>query len=482
MEKLKLWCKENNSFIVNWFISITILILIFLSFYPGIITYDGNNQWQQVQSGIYTSGHPFFSTYFIYLLSRIHNSTSTIIMYQIILFSVIWGIFCNSIKCDKSKEKIKIIFTILVNLTPIIGIYAITLWKDVLYSYYLFSISIMFYIGIKKQFKYTLFEYLIFGILMTLVFSYRYNGIIVIAILIFIMMVIVIKRRKQLDIKKCLFSLFIFLILSSLIMLDGKEKFNESTLKIKATEKSGSKATISFSTMDSYMLWMTGAHLRDGNVTNKKDLSFLNNILSVSEWKKVYNGALINGTTTSNINKLYLVKNEKHFKNMFINLSLNHPITIVKHYAGADALLLNPVSMAISYVYVFDFYKWDYLNYDFNTSTKLPILRKIYLKVIDYTFLPVINLFYQPANMLYLGIILLIILSKKVYGRKIYLIGLPMILNTLSLLPINLAQDLRYVYINYLTFFGLLLIFLINYKKIFTKKINNYKKKKSLVY
>ena len=43
---------------------------------------------------------------------------------------------------------------------------------------------------------------------------------------------------------------------------------------------------------------------------------------------------------------------------------------------------------------------------------------------------------------------------------------MPMLCNTLSLLPINLAQDLRYVYINFLVTFALLMILIINYDKI----------------
>ena len=81
-------------------------------------------------------------------------------------------------------------------------------------------------------------------------------------------------------------------------------------------------------------------------------------------------------------------------------------------------------------------------------------------------------MFYEPAFILYLSLILTIILSKRVYGKKIWLFTLPMILNIISLLPINLAQDLRYVYINYLTFYGISLIFFINIKSIFHRKIN----------
>ena len=127
-------------------------LLLFLSYYPGIITYDGNNQWQQVQSGIITNSHPFFSTYFMLFLSKIHNTTSTILLFQMIVFSLAWGIFCQTIKCSKKEEILKAGYTLLLCLTPIIGLYSISLWKDILYTYYLFLIAIMFFTGLKRKF------------------------------------------------------------------------------------------------------------------------------------------------------------------------------------------------------------------------------------------------------------------------------------------------------------------------------------------
>ena len=61
-----------------------IFLLLFFAYYPGIITYDGNNQWQQVQSGVISNAHPFFSTYFMLLLSKLHNTTSIVLLFQMI--------------------------------------------------------------------------------------------------------------------------------------------------------------------------------------------------------------------------------------------------------------------------------------------------------------------------------------------------------------------------------------------------------------
>ena len=109
-------------------------------------------------------------------------------------------------------------------------------------------------------------------------------------------------------------------------------------------------------------------------------------------------------------------------------------------------------------------------SYKEDSISKIPFIQRKYTTLINITLKKPFIIFYQPAFVLYSTIILTFILSLRVCGKKIWLFISPMLFNTLSLLPINLAQDLRYVYINYLTFFGILLMFIINYRKIFIRK------------
>ena len=86
--------KLKKYYIIIFLITLLVLFLILLGFYPGIVSYDGNNQWQQVKSGIITNAHPFFSTFFMFLLSKIWNSVTIVIIYQIVLFSISWSYLC----------------------------------------------------------------------------------------------------------------------------------------------------------------------------------------------------------------------------------------------------------------------------------------------------------------------------------------------------------------------------------------------------
>lgn len=462
--------KSKKHYITIFLIVYFTLFLILLGFYPGIVSYDGNNQWQQVQSGIITNAHPFFSTFFMLILSKIWNSVTIVIIYQIILFSFAWSYLCKILKLnDKKQIMLMYIVTILIVLIPLTCLYQITLWKDIIYTSYLFICAIMLYDWVNSDYEFSIFKYSLFGLVLAMIFSYRHNGIIVAILMLIAFYIFCIKKYKskvisKLNLKKCFYVLGSFIIILLIISIPKKIVLEYSSKKIPSKE-------VSYSTIDSYMLWMMGAHIKDNNITSIRDKEFLNNIIPLSEWKNVYNPYLINNTgLATGLDKEYLIENSSKFENLFIKYSSKYPLTILKHYSKSDALLFNPVSSINGYVYVYCFPEMVYLPKYTRIKSVIPFVYWFYIRLSDFSFKKPFIIFYEPAFILYLSLILGIILSKKVYGKKIWIYLLPMILNTASLTPINLAQDLRYVYINYLTFYGLILMIVINYRKIFSLK------------
>ncbi len=465
--------KIDKYYIKITIITFIILFIILLGFYPGLVPYDGNNQWQQVQSGIIINNHPFFSTFFMLILSKIWNSVTIVIIYQIIIFSISWGYLCKTLKLEnKTQYKIMYIVTICILLYPLTCLYSITLWKDILYTTYLFLCAIMLYDWQSSNFNFSKQKYILLGVVISMIFSYRHNGIIVAIILLISFYVICIKKYLNKTIEKQVlknntFVLITFIIMIITIFIPKKIILNQSEIKLKSQEN----YTESFSTIDGYMLWIMGAHLKDNNINNEKDKEFLNKIIPLDEWKEIYNPYLINNThNAQNLNRQYLIKNNKKFEKIFIKYSLDNPGTILKHYIKSDALLLNPVSSLDGYVYVYCFPEMGFLPKYTKIKPIIPFIKEVYQKISDLSFYKPFVIFYEPAFILYISIIITFILSKKIYGKKIWIFILPMILNTISLLPINLAQDLRYVYINYLTFYGLLLMFILNIKNVLKSK------------
>lgn len=454
MSKILQVFQKNKVFLLNSLISFCILLLLFLAYYPGIITYDGAYQWSQVQSKVINNAHPFFSTYFMYILSKLYNSTDIIILFQITLFSTMWGYLCQLLKCSEKSNYLKVIFTIIISILPIISVYSITLWKDVLYSYYLFGISVLIFKGFIKEYK--IFDYILLGILLSMVFSYRHNGMIVAILLLIIIIKWVIKsENKRLKIRNCIITMLTFIFILGIISVP-------KSIYLKRLPKNND---ISLSTIETYALWDFGAYILNEKTLTANEKKFLNNIIPLKKWKKIYDPYIVNSTATEDtLDKKYLKKNNTKFLNIFVRNVKKNPIILIRHYLKADGLIINPLSMKDGYLYIFDFSEWGPVGFDAKIDSKLPIFKNLYNIVINVTFIKPFNYLYQPALWLYISIILCFVLTK-IYGKKIWLFITPMLCNSISLLPINLAQDLRYVYINFPTAFAIILLFMLSYKK-----------------
>ena len=438
MNKIKELYENNKREI---FIMISILLiytLVFKSFYPGIFTYDSHVQWNEVITGKLTNSHPFLSTYFILLLSIIHKTTTPILFFQIIISSLTITKIFKITRHTNMKLWLEIIVAILISSLQILFLYNITLWKDILYSYYLINYGIYLYEWRINNYKFDENKYIIMGLLLFLVFNYRLNGMVVSPILLIITLIIMI--RKKINKKNVLYLIVSFVFLN-LLLLIPKNYYLRKNPK--------DDNSVNIGTINTYIKWIYGGYLTDGIITNNEDLKYLNLLTDIDEWKKVYNPYLINDTNVLYMDYEYLLKTQNKFRKIFIDATLNNPTSFIKHYLKADALLINPLSKG--YIYSYEFQGIPENNEIF--------INKIYRKLIIFTTSnKYISLFYKPANILYLCIIIVIILNKIEKTKKYWLSILPMLVNTLSLLPINIAQDLRYVYINYLTLIFIIII------------------------
>ena len=107
-----------------------------------------------VQSGKIDNAHPFLTTYVMHLLAKIWNSPGVVVVFHTLVFSTIWGLICLYV--NKKNYKKNYIFLSIMCLFPIIYLYVLTIWKDVLYSYILLFISFLRLNGVDKNYNYNI--------------------------------------------------------------------------------------------------------------------------------------------------------------------------------------------------------------------------------------------------------------------------------------------------------------------------------------
>ena len=115
--KISKTVKQN---LLIFFTMIILFTIVLLSLYPGILTVDGKNQWKQIENNNIIKNHPFFSTFFWWLLSKIWYSPTVLLVFQMILLSIIWTFICYELR-NKYNFNRQLLYTILLCFIPIVG-------------------------------------------------------------------------------------------------------------------------------------------------------------------------------------------------------------------------------------------------------------------------------------------------------------------------------------------------------------------------
>lgn len=95
--------QQKDSFDLPVFLGSAALALFVLGFaflgcYPGGVSYDAANQWEQAQSGQFNNWHPVFHTLLIWLVTRVYNHYGFAVLVQIVCFSLALGYAAASVR------------------------------------------------------------------------------------------------------------------------------------------------------------------------------------------------------------------------------------------------------------------------------------------------------------------------------------------------------------------------------------------------
>lgn len=89
---------DKKTFIICSATCLCVLGLTLLAYYPGGIYSDNCEQWKQVQSFVFEDWHPVIHTLIIWIITRICNNYSFVILVQITAFSLSIGYLISTLK------------------------------------------------------------------------------------------------------------------------------------------------------------------------------------------------------------------------------------------------------------------------------------------------------------------------------------------------------------------------------------------------
>lgn len=206
-----------------------ITFLYYLYVYnPGVLSFDSYYQLHQIVINQFDNWHPFFHTFIEMLCLKIYPSTISIGVLQIFTFSTMWMIICKYNRNDEIKSKkffLQVLLTLLICFIPINAIYSITLWKDILFSYFLMFLCFLIEVILDKKENMSILFLIILALTMAFVFHLRSNGIFVVLALLIFFAVYFFKnnRSKKYYITIPTLTIIFILLISSLSLIYNVE-------------------------------------------------------------------------------------------------------------------------------------------------------------------------------------------------------------------------------------------------------------------
>ncbi len=441
LNNIKHFLGNNSTFILIFIVSLFVFSMWLVAFYPGIMTPDSNDQWTQAANFAFDNHHPYFHTLIISILQRIWNNPAIVAIVQIIIASILPAYLLSFlIKKGLNRFLALILFVIYVS-SPSIGIFNVTLWKDIPFSLGILAISTLFLVHYLDGFPKSRKKLLLFSTLITIIASLRHNGVLFIFLIPVVYYFLKVTNWKK-SLAIFLISLAIFLFiqfpLASILKVYKPNFINSVSL-----------------------IHMTAGAIVGGYPITEEQTKVLEQLISVKSIKEKYDCRNGNSLYFHNPDFNMKVLEDPNYKREFDALAIGiirrSLPSVLANRACAFANMIGLNSLVFFYG---EPGVPDYMRENHNLPTYNPnIFSDILLKYTNYTFK------YKIPEHLYWNIFgyIIITIGTFVIRRNKLTLGFAIIslFNLLPLLAGGVGGDYRFVYSVHITgIFAIALIFL----------------------
>lgn len=449
--------KLNYHDFLIFMVPFVIFSLYLYIFNPGVMSFDSLDQLHQIATTNFRNWHPFFHTFIEMLCIKIYANPISICLLQIFTFSIFWMIICKYNRNDQTFNKqflLQLVFTIIISLIPMNAMYSITLWKDILFSYFLMFLCFLVKMVLDKQGELNFEFILILSLVMAFVCQLRANGFFIIILLMLVFVIYFLKLKKP---KTCtlivVFTLIFVMLIASLNVMYDVEDNQKDAVFIKTTHM------LSFYNLEGLM--EDNDNEKIYNIVSQQDIE--------ENFNMYYSDPLlyVSNETAYDVHKIeffdlifkYSLYNpEKFFEYIFESSAIVWDITRDDDWVGSIYYTTPELSDYYSKYNIVPVANYENMSSE-NFGTMMYNIFDSFINFFkDNTFLNI--LFNSPALYMYLSILIMIVIQFLTKSKNIYMVFLPNLFNILSILLSTPIQDNRYLYANFLVFYLLVIILL----------------------
>ncbi|MVP01459.1 hypothetical protein [Paenibacillus lutrae] len=428
--------RKINSSIIYYMLPLSIWLIYWLAFFPGLMSGDSLDQWRQIHTLELNDAHPAFHTLINWLLTQFWDSPAIISLSQIIFMVIIFGKTMVLLERKFNVSRITLILLCLViSILPVNGMLLNNLWKDIPYSICLLWLTLLLmkvfltsgnWLVSKKN------QALLIGVLILLTLL-RHNGFVPAFGIMFCLLIYY--RSFWKTSLKILFVVF----LSFFIFKNGI--YNQ--LNIAPTPK-----VLSYSIPIHHI----GALLNQDIVLSTKEKQIIDELMPSELWKDNFHKYTVD-TLIYNSNFNMRVFDEKDisgdFLKVWLGLTLKNPGIVLKDWMHMTSIvweMREPINSKNLYTETTIVNSIPGATYNLHSQSKIPSVKETLLKYFNLTMDHNLSwIIWRPALLLLFSLFGFYVLFKK-YGWKISIVYLPLMLNLSSIFLAIPAQQLRYIY------------------------------------
>ncbi|MEC0213248.1 DUF6020 family protein [Paenibacillus ehimensis] len=438
-------------------IPLSVWMVYFLSFYPGLMSGDSIDQWRQISTLELYDAHPVFHTLLNWLLTRLWFSPAIIALSQMLFLSLIFAYSMKVFRRMGVSNKILIPVLIIFSIMPLSGMMVNSLWKDIPYSISLLWLTILLLLVYQTNGAWLekRKNQLLIGFVLVLVLMFRHNGLIAffgVSLGLFLFY----RRywRQVAVVVVASFSIFLIIKIPLYNYFQVKPVPSVLTLSVPINQM--------------------GAFLYNGIELDDSDKEVVNKIMPLELWSKNFNPYIVDPLIYNKQFDMVIFDSDKSIRNKFLLIwlktAIQHPKQAISAWLYQTSIIWRMDQPINSSTYtteqgivktgspILD-------RYNLQTKSFIPEIKAKIISIVDFTQKPsFIWLFWRPAIFLFITFLFGFIMIYRNHW-KLSIIAFPTMFNMFGLTISIPAQQVRYMYPSILVTFIFVVLAFITLKR-----------------
>lgn len=430
--------------------SLLVWLLYFIAFYPATMTPDSLNQWEQAHNGEFNDWHPLVYTWLIMFLTQIWDSPAIVSLTQILILALIFGYIAYRFERFGVNKKLLWVIAIVFAVSPINGIFSITIWKDVLYGGFLLLFTMLIVNILLTQGKWLeSYIHIVIFLLCSLGISFmRHNGY---PVFILTLVMLLFFYRKQF--KPLLLGLIVTIAIHSII--------TGPVFKALDVIPSEPNEALSIPTQQ-----IATIIINDGYLTDEQK-EYFDRIFPIELWKERFHPYNTNAIKFSReeYDRDFIFDDFTTYLKNWLQICLQNPGLAIDAFFTHTSLVWQinePEEPGYTDTYVTNIYYGN--DQGLVNTVKSPTITKVIGKYLTTTKELLSPILYRPATHLFV-IALFTFVACLRNNYKALFVSVPIWLNTAAVWVAMPAQDFRYLFINTLFVYLAFIFMFLKYKR-----------------